>query len=100
MRALTNPVVAKRAVTIENALEVLSHVVALAGHRFLQEDIGFEHADVPASRLRGHRQVTDAYLLGIAIRNSGRLVTFDRGLRDLLDPPLRETAVEVIGGTP
>ena len=28
----------------------------------------------------GHRRVTDVYLLALAVRNSGRLVTFDRGV--------------------
>ncbi len=31
-----------------------------------------------------HRQVTDAYLLTLAIRNQCRLVTFGRGLSQLL----------------
>lgn len=34
---------------------------------------------VDASRLHGHRQVTDAYLLALAVRHGGRLVTFDVG---------------------
>ncbi len=32
----------------------------------------------------GHRQVTDAYLLTLAVRNQCSLVTFDRGLSQLL----------------
>ncbi|MDP2323771.1 MAG: VapC toxin family PIN domain ribonuclease, partial [Gammaproteobacteria bacterium] len=28
-------------------------------------------------RLLGHRQVTDAYLLALAVRNNGRLATLD-----------------------
>ena len=36
-----------------------------------------------AARVRGHQQVTDAYLLGLAIKEDGALVTFDRGLRYL-----------------
>jgi len=33
-----------------------------------------------ASRISGHQQVTDAYLLGLAIKEDGVLVTFDRGI--------------------
>jgi uncharacterized protein len=29
-------------------------------------------------RLQGHRQITDAYLLALAIHHKGKLVTFDR----------------------
>lgn len=35
---------------------------------------------VDRSRLHGPRQVTDAYLLALAIAHDGRLVTFDRAL--------------------
>ena len=31
-------------------------------------------------RLLGHRQVTDAYLPALAVRNKGRLATFDQRL--------------------
>jgi len=34
-----------------------------------------------AARIVGHQQVTDAYLLGLAIKEDGVLVTFDRGLK-------------------
>jgi len=32
------------------------------------------------TRLHGPRQLTDAYLLALAVSNGGRLVTFDRSL--------------------
>ena len=34
-----------------------------------------------AKRILGHQQVTDAYLLGLAVEEDGVLVTFDRGLK-------------------
>jgi len=34
-----------------------------------------------AKRISGRHQVTDAYLLGLAIKEGGVLVTFDRGIR-------------------
>jgi uncharacterized protein len=37
-------------------------------------------------RLYGHQQITDAYLLGLAIKESGVLVTLDKGLRHLAGP--------------
>ena len=39
-----------------------------------------------ASRIFGHQQVSDAYLLGLAIKENGILVTFDRGLKYLAGP--------------
>lgn len=47
-------------------------------HRFWPDDVSFEQV-----RLRGvvgHRQVTDAYLAGLARQRGGQLATFDRGL--------------------
>jgi predicted nucleic acid-binding protein len=50
-------------------------------HEFWPDDISvtdvqrFDH-----SRILGPNQVTDIYLLGLALKNGGRLVTFDRGL--------------------
>ena len=35
----------------------------------------FDHAFI-----LGPNQITDVYLLGLAVKNGGRLVTFDRGL--------------------
>jgi len=37
-------------------------------------------------RLVGHQQVTDAYLLALALRRGGVLVTFDGGVAALLEP--------------
>lgn len=33
-----------------------------------------------ATRIHGPRQITDVYLLGLAVQRSGRFVTFDRGI--------------------
>jgi len=33
-----------------------------------------------ATRVHGPRQLTDVYLLGLAVRNGGRLVTFDASI--------------------
>jgi hypothetical protein len=34
-----------------------------------------------AARISGHQQVTDAFLLGLAIKENGVLVTFDKGIQ-------------------
>ena len=48
-------------------------------------------------RLQGHSQITDAVLLTLAIRRGGRLVTFDKRLRNLLPPDSpHQSAIEVI----
>ncbi|WP_459943298.1 PIN domain-containing protein, partial [Deferrisoma palaeochoriense] len=48
-------------------------------HRFWAADVSLlDTGRVRWSRLVGHRQVTDAYLLALAVKNGGRFVTFDR----------------------
>ena len=38
------------------------------------------YAEVPMTHVTGHRQVTDAYLVGLASSRGGTLLTFDRAL--------------------
>ena len=48
-------------------------------HRFISDDISFlDSALVAAERLSGHRQLTDVYLLALAVAHDARLVTLDR----------------------
>ena len=41
---------------------------------------------VAAEKIVGHRQVTDAHLLALAIGRGGRLATFDRGVTGVVPP--------------
>ncbi len=54
-------------------------------HRFLSVDVSFKTVrEICTGGLVGHRQITDAYLLAVAIKNQARFVTFDSGVRQLL----------------
>jgi uncharacterized protein len=49
-----------------------------ASHEFWADDISLlEPATIDWQRVLGHRQVTDSYLLALAVRHHGRFVTFD-----------------------
>ena len=50
---------------------------------------------MPRQRLLGHRQVTDAHLLALALRHRGRLAAFDRGIAELVEQEYRRV-VEVL----
>lgn len=65
------------------AQATLSDVVAHRRHEFWPDSIGFE--SVHLGGVLGHRQVTDAYLAGLARARGGRVVTLDRGLATLHD---------------
>lgn len=66
---------------IGEAVAILSGFLAHSGHQFWPNNIGYETLEWRG--VLGHRQVTDAYLAGLAREHSGRLVTLDRGLAAL-----------------
>lgn len=50
-------------------------------HRFWPDDVSLRDDDrIRIYRIQGPRQITDLYLLALAIRHGGRLVTFDVGI--------------------
>ncbi len=51
-------------------------------HAFWPADVNLLQAgSVQWSRVLGQRQVTDAYLLALAVRHGGRMVTFDQRIQ-------------------
>ncbi len=84
VRISSNPKIIPDAVTPREALALLEQTVRMSTHRFWPDDATILDPHVPSALLVGHRQVTDAYLLGLAIRQGGRLVTLDRGVAALL----------------
>jgi len=98
VRILSNPIFTPDAVTPPGAVKALEAFVQTPLHHFWADDISFAEAVRPfRQRLMGHRQVSDAYLLGLAIHKRGKLATLDRGILSLLpgDSPDRER-VELI----
>ena len=85
VRIVSNPAFSERAISPRDALVVLSGSLDHPAHRYWTEDIGVTVAlSQFGRRLLGHRQVTDAYLLALAIHKKGRLVTLDSSLSSLL----------------
>jgi toxin-antitoxin system PIN domain toxin len=63
------------------AIELLARASGGGPHQFWPCDLSLLDARiVDGSRLHGPRQVTDAYLLALAVAHDGRLVTFDRAV--------------------
>jgi uncharacterized protein len=85
VRVISQPAFSGRALGVGEVAEVLLRNMAHSGHRFLPLDFGIEQMlGVCTGGLRGHRQITDAWLLTLAIRHRVRLVTFDTGPAQLL----------------
>ena len=87
IRLATNPAMQANALTVNQAVAVLQSIQQLAGYRFWPITHSWVDLTAPFStRITGHQQVTDAYLLGLAIKQDGVLVTFDRGIRYMAGP--------------
>ena len=65
-------------VPVAQAVERLARAVATPHHEWWSCDLSIMDEGVfDRTRLHGPRQVTDAYLLALAVRHGGRFVTFD-----------------------
>jgi len=61
--------------------ERLREAAALPLHQFWEDDISMLTPGlIDWSHILGSRQVTDAYLLALAVKHKGRLVTLDKGV--------------------
>ena len=65
-------------ITPSEAIELLVRACAEEHHEYWLCDVTLlEPRAIVRDRLHGPRQVTDAYLLALAVRHAGRFVTFD-----------------------
>jgi uncharacterized protein len=98
VRILSNPAFSPDALTTTDAISLLATNVSHSAHRFWSTDIGFNDAIRPfRDRIIGHQQITDAYLLGLAIRKKGRFATLDRSVLALVpSDSAQESTVELI----
>jgi uncharacterized protein len=54
---------------------------AALDHEFWPDDISLRDDErVDFSRVQGHDQITDLYLLALAVGNGGQLATFDQAI--------------------
>jgi len=63
------------------AWDALRNLRSLRGHCFW--DAGFSYAELSPNLIRGHRQITDAWLVELARRREGTLATLDAALATL-----------------
>jgi uncharacterized protein len=62
-------------------IALLRALKAVAHHEFWPDDVSLSDAALfDHAYITGPRQVTDAYLLGLAARRGGRVVSFDRAM--------------------
>jgi hypothetical protein len=86
IRITTNPAMQAGRITLERAIATLQALRAHPGYHYWPITEAESWVAVTAcfaARISGYQQITDAYLLGMAIKEDGVLVTFDRGIKYL-----------------
>jgi toxin-antitoxin system PIN domain toxin len=87
VRIVSNPAFSRDAVQPREAIQILSANTAAKDHTFWPDELTLSEASAFAGvRLIGHQQVTDSYLLGLAIRRGGVLATLDKRIGALTEP--------------
>ena len=87
LRLSTQPAVVRMMITMPSALAVLEANLAAPEHEFWPMDHSVSEV-LPEirDRIRGPAQLTDGFLLDLAIRRGAKLATFDRRVAGLLPP--------------
>ena len=98
VRIVSNAAFSRDAVTPREAAGVLAANTTAKDHAFWPDELPFAEAIAFAgARLVGHQQVTDAYLLGLALRRGGMLTTLDERIAALTEPRSAERkALEIV----
>ena len=67
--------------SVSEVVERLRAATADSAHEFWADNYSLlDNECVDITRVHGPKQLTDVYLLALAVRNDGRLVTFDAGI--------------------
>ena len=96
LRVTTTPAAMKAVYKLREAKQLLFECTQRPGHKFLPTNISIFEAMAPfEKRMQGAKQITDAYLLGIASHHGAKLATFDKAIKSLAGPEFPEL-VELI----
>jgi uncharacterized protein len=98
VRLLSNPKISFNAPTPLDAELLLFRNLNHPNHHFWPDSLSVRDAIAPLrSSVVGHRQITDAYLLGLALHRKEKLATFDRAIVSLVPEDVTpDSVVELI----
>lgn len=86
------------AVSPTEAAALLRTLISANDHEFWPDDISVDGEFVPLQMAMGYRQVSDAYLLGLAMHRGGKLVTLDKRIRSIVKGRKEyEDCLEIVG---
>jgi toxin-antitoxin system PIN domain toxin len=81
IRIMSSPAYPVLRRTAAEIAALLRDACAETDHHFWPDSVSLLDEELfQPSLIAGHQKITDAYLLGLAVRNHGRLATFDRSI--------------------
>jgi uncharacterized protein len=81
IRVLANPRYGSPNASLRGVRETVRRFLRSNEHEFWPDDVSIADDTLfNVAAVTGHRQITDIYLLGLATRHGGHLVTFDRSI--------------------
>jgi toxin-antitoxin system PIN domain toxin len=97
VRVFSQPTYRRGKTSAATALDLLRQATSRGDHAFWPDDISLLDADrFDPERILGPKQLTDIYLLALAIKNGGRLATFDRAIASRAVKPAEPRHLAVI----
>jgi len=97
IRILSSPAYPGNFTPLDVALR-LGKAMAHASHEFWPADVNLlDGQALDWQKILGHRQITDTYLLAMAVRHQGRFVTFDRRISTTAVPGAQAEHLCVLG---
>lgn len=82
VRVMSSPHYSRRgAPAIQQVREQLKEACSALDHAFWPDDLSLRDDELfNFARVQGHNQITDLYLLALAVRHGGCLASFDQGI--------------------
>ena len=81
IRVVSNPKYPGRRTTVQDATSRLSTFCQSKNHNFWEDAVSLRDVTrFRLQRIQGYRQLTDVYLLALAVECDGYLATFDQGI--------------------
>lgn len=81
IRVLSSPAYPTVKTTVADMAERLREFCATGHHHFWPDSVSLTDDSLfKVAMISGHQKITDAYLLALAVRNHGRLATFDKSI--------------------
>ena len=97
LRILSDPSQRATRVPLATLADHLGRFCRDERHEFWPDAVSvYDDSLFDISLLHGHRQLTDVYLLGLAVKRGGRLVTFDQSIPISVVKGAARSSVEVI----